>query len=172
MAEALRKCAVSKSGCTSTQLFVIEFGKVGPARMLSVQSISSRGLMREARMLGADALGQIADHLMIVAAFARRLDQLAAEHDVLVAAALIDVVMLEEHGGGQHDVGEFRRLGHELLMHADEQIFARQALLHFGLVGRDRGRIGVLHDHRLDRRAAGEIVRDRSAVPGRCGSDR
>ena len=69
------------------------------------------------------------DHLMIVAAFARRLDQLGAEHDVLVAAALIDVVMLEEHGGRQHDVGHPRRLGHELLMDADEQIVAGKALL-------------------------------------------
>ncbi len=123
-------------------------------------------------MLGAHTLGEIADHIMVAAAFARRFDQLAAKHDVLVAAALIDVIMFEKHGGGQNDVGEFRRLGHELLMHADEEILARQALLHLGLVGRDGSRIGVLNEHGLDRRAAGEIVRDRPEVPGRCGFDR
>ena len=75
-----------------------------------------------------------------------------------MAAALIDVVMLEEHGGRQHDIGEFRRFGHELLVHAGEQILARQSLLHLGLVGRHRGRIGVLDDHRHHRRPASEVI--------------
>ena len=30
--------------------------------------------------------------------------------------------MLDEHGGGQHDIGGARGVGHELLVHADEQI--------------------------------------------------
>ena len=42
----------------------------------------------EAAMLRAEALRQRANHLMVRAAFAGRLDQLAAPHDVLVAAAL------------------------------------------------------------------------------------
>ena len=126
----------------------------------------------EARMLRAHARREIADDLMVAAAFARRLDQLAAEQHMRVAAALVDVVMLEEHGGGQHDVGEFRRLGHELLVDAGEQVLARQPLLHLGLVGRDRGRVGVLHEQHLHRRAALRGRKDRSAARGRCGSGR
>ncbi len=64
---------------------------------------------------------------MIGAAFARRLDQLAAEDDVLVAAAPVDVVMLEEHRRRQHDVGHLGRVGHDLLVHGDEQVVAGKA---------------------------------------------
>ena len=66
---------------------------------------------------------------MVGAAFARRFNQLAPEHDVLVAAALIDVVVFKEHGGGQHDVGHDGGFGHELLMHHSEQVFARKTRL-------------------------------------------
>ena len=112
----------------------------------------------EAGVLGSHAPREIADHFVVAAAFAGRLDELAAEHQVRVATALIDVVMLEEHGGGEHDVGEFRRLGHELLVDAGEEILPRQPLLHLRLVGCDRGRIGVLHEQHLDRRAALEVI--------------
>ena len=50
--------------------------------------------------------------------------------DVLVAAALVEVVVLHEHRRGQHDVGHQGRLGHELLVHADEQVLAGEAPLH------------------------------------------
>ena len=73
---------------------------------------------------------------------------------MLVAAAAIDVVMLEEHGGRQHDVGELGRVGHELLVHAGEQVVAQEALLHQPLLRRDIGRIGVLDQHRRHRRPA------------------
>ena len=72
---------------------------------------------------------------------------LRPEQDVLVAAALVDVVVLEEHGRRQHDVGHLRRLGHELLVHADEQVLAREAGLHLALLGRDLHRVGVLDEH-------------------------
>ena len=45
-----------------------------------------------------------------------------------VAAGGVDIVMLEEGRGRQHDIGHLRRIGHELLMHADEEIVAREAL--------------------------------------------
>ena len=80
------------------------------------------------------------------------------ERDVLVAAAAIDVVMLQEHRGRQHDVGELCRIGHELLVHAGEEVVAQQALLHQPLLGRDIRRIGVLDQHRRHRRTAIERV--------------
>ena len=104
----------------------------------------SRGRHGEAAVLGADALGERADDLVVGAALARRLDELRPEQDVLVAAALVEVVVLHEHGRRQHDVGHQGRLGHELLVHADEQVLAGKAPLHQLLLGRDRDRVGVL----------------------------
>ena len=44
-----------------------------------------------------------------------------------LAAALVDVVVLDEHGGGQYDVRYLGCVGHELLVHAHEQVVAREA---------------------------------------------
>ena len=120
----------------------------------SIWSISSRGVIAKPGCSAPSRFASAADHLVIGAAFARRLDQLRPEDDVLMAAAAIDVVVLEEHRRRQHDVGHLRRLGHELLVHADEQVVARKAALDLRLVGRDRHRIGVLDEQRVDRRPA------------------
>ena len=92
-------------------------------------------------------------------ALARRLNQLWPCKNVLMPAALINVVVLHEHRGRQHEVGGLGRLGHELLVHADEQILAREALLDAGLVRRDRHRIGVLDQHRRYRRPIEQRIR-------------
>ena len=55
-------------------------------------------------------------------------DQFRPEKDVVVTAALIDVVVFDEHRRGQHDIGHPRRCGHELLVHAGKQVVAREAL--------------------------------------------
>ena len=55
---------------------------------------------------------------------------------------------------GKHDVGHQRRLGHELLVHGDEEILAGKAAAHQVLLRRHRHRIGVLDQHGLDRAAA------------------
>ena len=52
-----------------------------------------------------------------------------------MAAAPVDIVVLEKRCRRQHDVGHLRRLGHELLVHADEQILARKPALHLCLIG-------------------------------------
>ena len=136
-----------------------ELGERAPAGLLQAcQSIISRGVMSKPGCSAPSALRQRADHLVVGTAFARRLDRLGAEHDVLVAAALIDVVVLHEHGRRQHQVGHPRGLGHELLVHADEQILAGKAALHHLLVGTHRNRIGVLDQHRGDRRTAAERI--------------
>src|SRR6516225_10434383 len=74
----------------------------------------------EAAVLGTNALGERRNHFVIIAALAWRLDQLRPENDVLVAAAAIDVVVLEERSRRQHDVGYQRGLGQELLVYAHE----------------------------------------------------
>ena len=121
----------------------------------------------EAGMLRADALRQRADDLVVGAALARRLDELRPEHDVLVAAALVEVVVLHEHRRRQHDVGHQRRLGHELLVHADEEVVAGKAPLHELLLRRDRDRVGVLDQHRGHRRA----VQQRLGIAGEHAAD-
>ena len=75
---------------------------------------------------------------------------------MLIAAAAIDVVMLEEHGGRQDDVGQLRRVGHELLVHAGEEVLAAKSLDHQPLLGCDIGGVGVLDEQRRHRRAAVE----------------
>ena len=77
---------------------------------------------------------------------------------MLVAATLVDVVMLEKHGRRQDDVSHARGLGHKLLVDAGEQVVAREALLDEGLLGCDRNRIGVLDEDGGDRRPTGKII--------------
>ena len=108
----------------------------------------SRGAHREAAVGGAQPLGQGADHLVVGAALAGRIDQPGPELDVLMPAALVEVVVLHEHGRGQHDVGNCRRLREELLVHDREKVLAREAALHQLLLGRDRDRVGVLDEQR------------------------
>ena len=69
-----------------------------------------------------------------------------------MAAALVDVVMLHEHGGRQHNIGEFRRIGHELLVYGHEQVVAQETLLHQALLGADVGRVSVLDEQGGHRR--------------------
>ena len=74
-------------------------------------------------------------------------------------ATPVDVVVLQEHGGRQDDVGHRRRLGHHLFVHADEKVLAAEAPLDLRLVRRDRHRVGVLDEHRRHRRTAEQGLR-------------
>src|SRR5262249_45055351 len=85
------------------------------------------GCHGKAWMHSAEALREGAVDLVVVAALTRRLDQPRPEDNVLMAAAAIKVVVLQEHGCRQHDVGPAGGLRHDLLMNADEQVLARQA---------------------------------------------
>ena len=87
----------------------------------------SRGLSAKAGWIGAEAPREAADHLVVRAALARRIDQLRAEQDMLLAAALVDVVVLDEHRGGQDDIGHAGGVGHHLLVHDGEQILAARS---------------------------------------------
>ena len=108
----------------------------------------------EAAMLGAEPAGERAEDIVVRAAFVGRIDRLRRELEKLMRACGVDVVVLEEHRRGQNDIGKARGVGHELLVHADKQILAREPSPHLLLVGRDHQRIGVLDQHRLDRAAA------------------
>src|SRR4029078_1084631 len=61
---------------------------------------------REPSMLGAKPLRQSADHFVITAAFARRLDQLRSKNEVLVPAAAVNIVVLEKRRCRKHDISD------------------------------------------------------------------
>ena len=133
----------------------------------------------EAGMHGVEAAAERLQHLVVGAAFAGRIDQLGADRNMLVAAAVIEIVMLHEHGRRQHDIGHRSRLGHELLVHGDEQVLAGKTLAHQGLLRRHGHRVGVLDQHRLDRRSAlqrlgvaGQDAPDLGLVEHRASRDR
>ena len=112
----------------------------------------------EARMFRAQPFGQSANDFVIGAAFAGRLDELWSEQKILTATGGVEIVVLDEHGRRQHHVGHFCGIGHELFVHANEQILAGKAALDHLLVGGDSDRIGVLDQHSVDRRTAAERV--------------
>ena len=113
----------------------------------------------EPLMRRAEPFCETADHLVIGAHALWRFDHLRADHQVRMASREVEIVVFEKHGCRQHDVGEPRRVGQELLVNADEQIVAGEATLHARRVGRDNGGIGGLNQHRPHRRAAPQRVR-------------
>jgi hypothetical protein len=113
----------------------------------------------EAAMLRPEPLREGADHLVVRPALSGGLDELRAELEILVPAALIEVVVLHEHGGGEYHVRHERGLGQELLVDAYEEVVTGEAAFHELLLRGDGDGIGVLDQHRRDRRAASEGLR-------------
>ena len=112
-----------------------EFVDAAPAGLLQDVVRELARAHRKTGMAGADRLGNGADRVVIGPALSRRVDELAGEFQILMAAARIDVVMFEEHRGGQHDIGHRGGLGHEMLVHDREQILAREASRHSSCSG-------------------------------------
>src|SRR3546814_18924262 len=74
-----------------------------------------------------------------------------------VCSSDLDVVMLEEGGRRQHDVGHGGGLGEERLVKTDEQVAAGEAALDGASIGRDLQRIRVLDVERRHRRAVTQV---------------
>src|SRR5262249_10440310 len=91
---------------------------------------------------------------MIVAAFPWRFDQFGPENEILVPTTAINIVVLEKRRRRVPYIGGVRCLRHELLVYTAEEILASDSLLALVLVGRNRDRIGVLDDQRLNGGAA------------------
>ncbi len=164
--EALQVVRRLEGGLAVDPLRRLELGQRAPAGLLQRPIDEFARAHVEALVLGTDALGEGRDDVVVGAALARRIEQLGAQQNVLVAAALIEVVVLDEHGRGQHDVGEFRRCGHEMLVHAHEQILARKARLHLALLRRDLHRVHVLDEQRRHGRPipqVGAVAREHGA---------
>ena len=128
----------------------------------SVQSISSRARHGEAGVLGAEALGQRADHLVVGAAFARRLDQLRRRAG---CAGCRRPGRRRRAPGTWWPAAPRRRLAAVSVMNCSctqtNRSSRAKPRFTLRLLGRDRHRVGVLDEQRRDRRAAGERRRDR-----------
>ena len=126
----------------------------------------------ESAMFCAEALGEGADYVVVVAAFARRLNQFGTQDEVLVTATAIDIVVLKKCCRRKHHIRHLRGLRHELLVDTDEEIIASKTLLHLGLVRRNGNRIGVLDNERVNRTTALQYVASRRSRSRRCAIDR
>ncbi len=114
----------------------------------------------EAReMSHAEAFGQFLDDEEIGAHRGRRLDELRPHQDMLLAAGPVKVVVLDEHGGRQDDIGNLSRIGHELLVHRHEQVVAQEAFTDETLFRRYVHRVGVLDQQRRHRPTAAKSFR-------------
>ena len=95
---------------------------------------------------------------MVRPAFRERLDHRLGDEKMGMTACDIEVLMLEKRRRRQDDIGHRSGFGHELLMHADEQIVATEAVMHLAQFWTDDHRVGVLDDHRAYRRPAFQRV--------------
>jgi hypothetical protein len=68
------------------------------------------------------------------ACFAEGCDGLIGKLDVVVAVGSLDVLVLQEGGGGQEDVGVVGRVGEELLVDDCEEIGAGEPAQDRGLI--------------------------------------
>ena len=85
------------------------------------------------------------------------------EH-VQVPVRLVHVEVLELRRRRQHVVGVVGRVGLEVLEHDGEQVFAREAGRDGARLRRDRDRVAVVDDQRLDRRVGRLAQRSRPSV--------
>src|SRR5271166_2463669 len=98
----------------------------------------------KAGVASAEPLGEPADHIVIGPALGVGRQYGATDLQVSVSPGGIDVVMLQEGGSGQYDVGHCRGFGHELLVDADKQVGARETAMHKAGFRGNNHRVGVL----------------------------
>ncbi len=79
-----------------------------------------------------------------------------------MAVGAVDVEVFQLRRRRQHDVGIVGRVGLELLVDDGEQVLASQALQHAGLIGADRGGVGVV-DVQCAHRRPGQVALQASA---------
>ena len=128
-----------------------------PARAQGVVDQFQRG-HREARVARAEAMGERAYDVVVRAAFGMGRQDRTAQLQIGMAARRVEIVVFEKGRRRQHDVGHRRSLGHKLLVDADEQILAREALTNETRIGGDDHRVGVLDEQRGDGRPLAEIA--------------
>ena len=114
---------------------------------------------REGGMFGPEASGKRGDHFVIGAAALGRVDHFGGKLQMLMAPGGVEVVMLQEHCGGQDDIGVARGIGHELLVDTAEKVLARKAAAHFLLIRRNREGVRILDQHGSNGRAALQRLR-------------
>ena len=89
---------------------------------------------------------------------AERRDRGLVEQRVGVAVGSVHVEVLELRRRRQHVVGVVGGVGEEVLEHDREEVLAREAARDLRRVGRDRDRVAVVDDERLDLRPEARAV--------------
>lgn len=72
--------------------------------------------------------------------------------DIVVTVGEVEVCVFEKGGAREDDVGAEGGVGHELIEYDGEEVFAMETFVYLGLIGGDGGGVGIVIDHRLDRR--------------------
>ena len=127
MGEAVEEMRLLERRRQSSQRAASSSASVPRPEARSVQSMISRGVMAKPGWRAPSRSASATTTSWLERQPSRRLDRLGAELQILVAAAGVEVVVLEEHRRRQHDVGVARGVGEELLVDADEQVVAREA---------------------------------------------
>ncbi len=121
----------------------------------------------EPGMTRAEPLGEGADHVVVRAALGIGLHDRAADLQIGVSARGVEIVVFEKGGRRQNDISHRRGLGQELLVHANEQVVATEALAHQPGLRRNDQRISVLNEQGGDQRAVAEVP----SVAGKDGAN-
>ncbi len=112
----------------------------------------------KARMTGAEAMGESADHVVVRTAFSVGRKDCAADLEIGMGAGSVEIIVLEKGRRRQHDVGHCCSFGHELLVDADEQVIAGEALSNQTRFRGDDHRVGILDEQRGDWWPVAEIA--------------
>ena len=158
MAKAFQKMRAGKAWRAVMPAGGVQAVGVGLAALAQHLIHQRPGVLLKSRMRHPQPRGQLADEVMVGAAFAQRRNQRARRLQKGVARGLIQVVVLQKGGGQQHQIGQARSVGHELFVHADKQVVTQQAAPHRQAVRRHHCRIGVLHQQHADRRAIAQVT--------------
>ncbi len=123
---------------------------------IGIHVVDQRALVeiKTRQMRNAETFRQFVDNENIRARIGKRLDQLRSQNHMLLSTAAIDIIMLKECRRRQDDIGHLRRIGHELFVHCNEKILARETFANQPLFRRHIHRVGVLDQHRHDGWAA------------------
>src|SRR6185312_6157194 len=108
--------------------------------------------LAETRLIEAQVLRQFGKHPHIAFGLTDWGDRLIRDLQIIVSVCVLQVLVLEERGRGQNDVGVVSGIAEELLVHYGEQIGTTESPHNVIVIGRDRRRIRVVYKDGFHRR--------------------
>ena len=150
-----RACAEAALGVRAEVVGKVEADEALLAEQLHVDAPQGGGEQRlvvevELGVGEAHGLRQATPQLGVGDGLPERRDGGLVPAEVEVAPGRHHVEVLHLGGGGEHDVGEARRVGHQLLADHGEQVVTGEALAHEPAVGDRHGGVAVPHEQGMD----------------------